>query len=266
MSIPILIGLAVALAIVAFAAAILGIGGGAAYTPLQVIAGVEIHTAAATSLLLIAVLSLSATRVYRRARRIDWGMALVFETATVIGGFLGGYGSHLIPSRPLTILLIAAITFSGILMLKGRLYTHEIRPRRMRFYHWQRRLGDERYSVNLLLALPLCLIAGIIAGLVGIGGGILKVPMMALLLGVPIDIAIATSAFMVGLTALGGFAGHLSAGHVDWRSAAVLAPTVFIGAQIGAHCMLRIPKGRLKRIFGIAMLVIAAGLAWKVLK
>ena len=88
----------------------------------------------------------------------------------------------------------------------------------------------------------------------------MKVPMLVLLFGIPMDIAVATSGFMVGITALGGFAGHFAAGHFDWRMGLILAPAVFIGAQIGAHTMLRINRERLKRIFGIAMFVIAIGL------
>jgi uncharacterized membrane protein YfcA len=84
--------------------------------------------------------------------------------------------------------------------------------------------------------------------------------MMVLLFGIPMDIAVATSGLMVGVTALGGFAGHLAQGHFDWRMALMLAPGVFAGAWLGAHTMLRIDRELLKKIFGIAMFLIASGL------
>jgi uncharacterized membrane protein YfcA len=83
---------------------------------------------------------------------------------------------------------------------------------------------------------------------------------MVILFGIPMEIAVATSGFMVGITALGGFGGHLAVGHFDWRMGLMLAPGVFIGAWLGAHTMLRIDRLLLRRIFGIAMLIIAIGL------
>jgi uncharacterized protein len=71
--------------------------------------------------------------------------------------------------------------------------------------------------------------------LIGVSGGILKVPTLVLMFGVPMNIAVVgSSAFMVGLTASGGFLGHLLAGHFDWKMALVLIPGIFVGAQIGS--------------------------------
>jgi len=75
--------------------------------------------------------------------------------------------------------------------------------------YWLRKFGEEEYSVNLLIGLPLTALAGLMAGLLEIGGGIIKVPLMVLLLGVPMKIAVGISCFMVGITALFGFWGAL---------------------------------------------------------
>jgi len=265
MSLPIYIGLSVVLAIVAAASAMIGIGGGVLYTPLQVLFGVDIHQAAATSLFLIVILSFSATRIYHRSGKVDWSLAVVLEIFTASGGFLGGYLSFLIPSDILTLVLIATLILAGVLMLfsneRDRSHLVTSRP----WYVWNRNSDGRRYSINLLIAIPVSFIAGALSGTVGIGGGILKVPMMALLLGVPLDIAIATSAFMVGITALGGFGGHWIAGHWDWRLSLILAPAVFLGAWLGAHIMIRVNKRWLKRIFGIIVIMIAVGLITKIL-
>jgi uncharacterized protein len=121
----------------------------------------------------------------------------------------------------------------------------------------------QRYCVNLALALPVSAAAGMISGMVGVGGGILKVPMMVLLFGVPMDIAIGSSAFMIGLTAAGGFAGHVAGGHWDWRSSLVLGMVVFAGGQIGSRLSLGLDKKKLKRAFGWFLLVIAVVMAVK---
>lgn len=265
MSYLIYIGLILALAVVAAAAAMIGIGGGVLYTPLQIFFGVGIHEAATTSLFLIAVLSFSATRIYRRAGKVDWKMAVALESFTVSGGFAGGYLSQFASAPALSILLVVVLVLAGITMLRSneRDYSHLVdHPS---WYMWTRNRNGQQYTINMLIALPISLVAGAISGAVGIGGGILKVPMMAILLGVPIDIAIATSAFMVGVTALGGFSGHLMAGHWDWKMSLILAPGVFIGAWIGAHTMLKIEKKKLKFTFGIFVLLLAATLVTKIL-
>ena len=71
------------------------------------------------------------------------------------------------------------------------------------------------------------------------------------------NIAVGSSAFMVGLTAAGGFFGHLAAGHFDWRIAVILVPGIFLGAQIGARTSVQVDKTKLKRFFGIALFVLA---------
>jgi uncharacterized membrane protein YfcA len=125
------------------------------------------------------------------------------------------------------------------------------------WYKWRRVCCGIEYELNLFAAVPISFAAGLLAGMVGIGGGVLKVPMMVLLFGVPMEVAVATSALMVGVTAMGGFAGHLLQGHFDWRMALVLAPVVFVAAQLGAHTMLRMDKARLRRTFGAAMFLVA---------
>lgn len=258
MSIVWYIGIVATLMIVAALASLIGIGGGVLYTPLQILYGIEIHSAATNSLFLIIVLSLSATVTYRRAGRIDWHLAFMLEVFTVAGGAAGGYLSDFIPPRPLTALLIAALIYAGFVMLRRDERNHSRLEKRRAWYRWNRHAGGQRYTVNMLIACPVSLAAGCISGLVGIGGGVIKVPMLVILFGIPIDIAIATSVFMVGITAAGGFAGHLAAGHWQWKISLLFAPAIIIGAQIGSHIMLRTRKDYLKKIFATVLLLIAA--------
>lgn len=254
------IGLAVFLAAVALIASMMGIGGGVLYTPIQLFFGEDIHSAATTSLFLIIILSLSATFIYRRAGKIDWKMAVLLEVFTVTGGFAGGYISEFISETALIILLIAVVTFSGFTMLTHKRDLSNRHTTCDKWYLWRRTCSNEEYFLNLLVAFPIAVLAGVISGMVGVGGGVIKVPMMVLLLHIPIDIAIATSVFMVGITALGGFAGHVVVGHWNWKLSLILTPGVFVGAMCGAHCMLKINKEKLKKVFGILMLLIAAAL------
>ena len=71
-------------------------------------------------------------------------------------------------------------------------------------------------------------------------------------------IAIGSSAFMVGLTALAGLMGHASIGHVDWCTALLLALPVFIGAQIGSRASVHIKTRDIKHLYGWFLFLVAA--------
>lgn len=244
----------------------LGQGGGVLYTPIQVLFGIDFHTAATTTLFLIVVTSVSSTLVFRKARTVDWPMALALESSTTLGAFLGGAVSGQFSGRFLSLLFAAVIAFAAVFMVR------DFRPRRIApgdrhwLFSWRRNLGTESYEINLALALPISFVAGAVSGMIGVSGGILKVPMMVLLFGVPMNIAIGSSAFMVGITAAGGFSGHLVSGHWDWRTSLVVAALVFAGGQLGARIALSIDKTKMKRGFGWFLVLMALLMAWQGLR
>jgi uncharacterized membrane protein YfcA len=258
------------LAICMFAVAVvfsaLGQGGGALYTPLQVWLGIDFHEAATTSLFLIMVTSVAASLVFHKAKRIDWPLAIALETVTTAGGFAGGLGSASMSGTTLSLTFACVIAAAAVLMIRP---VRERGPRTRGsggVLSWRRTLGAQRYSVNMALALPFSFFAGALSGLVGVGGGLIKVPLMVLVLGVPMDIAVGSSAMMVGVTASGGFAGHLWHGHWNWRLSLVLAALVFVGGQIGSRLTVKLDNKKLKVGFGWFLLVIAATMVFKALR
>jgi len=255
-----MIVLSSAVFLVAVMLSMLGQGGGTLYTPIQVLCGIDFHVAAATSLFLIMVTSLSATLVYRKAHKVDWPLALCLESVTAGGGFLGGLYSGRFSGHALVLVFAAVIGVAAVFMARDSDPRRGDRPapQRSGLAHWCRRLGAQEYTVNLVVALPASFAAGVASGLLGIGGGILKVPLMILLLGIPADIAVGSSAFMVGTTAAGGFAGHMVTGHWDWRTSVILAVAVFAGGQIGARLSLGIDKKKLEKGFGWFLIAMAA--------
>jgi len=247
--------------VVAVGFSILGQGGGVLYTPIQVWLGIDFHTAATTSLFLIMVISLSSSLVFRKAGRIDWPLAIVLELVTSLGGFAGGLGSSQLSGTALSLIFAGVVAFAAFFMIRTVGGRHPCPVEAARFPVWKRRLDGRTYCVNLAVALPVSFVAGLVSGLVGVGGGILKVPMMVLLFGIPMDIAVGSSAFMIGLTAAGGFGGHVTAGHWDWKTSLILAGLVFAGGQIGSRISVRLDKKRMKKIFGWFLLCIAAVMA-----
>lgn len=243
----------------------LGQGGGALYTPIQVWAGVDFHVAATTSLFLIMVISLSATLVFRKAGRVDWPLALVLESVTASGAFLGGIFSGHFSSAVLSMIFSAVLAFAAFFMILDPGQDQKDRRESSGPLFWKRQFGARVYAVNMPLALGLSFIAGIFSGMLGVGGGILKVPLMVLLLGVPMEIAIGSSAFMVGFTAAGGFLGHVVSGHWDWRMSLILGVAVFAGAQIGARKSLKMDRQKLRKWSGWILFAVALIMAVKAL-
>lgn len=258
--------LAGAMFAVAVVFSMLGQGGGALYTPLQVWTGVEFHEAATTSLFLIMVTSLAASLVFGKAKRIDWPLALVLESVTTLGGFIGGLGSGWLSGSVLSLIFAVVIGVGAVFMIRPVKEPHPCARGHGGFLAWSRTLGEQHYCVNMALALPLSFLVGALSGMVGVGGGLVKVPLMVLVLGVPMDIAVGSSALMVGVTASGGFAGHLLHGHWNWRLSLILAAAVFIGGQIGSRITLKLDKRRLKAAFGWFLVVIAATMVFKALQ
>lgn len=234
-----------------------GQGGGVLYTPLQVWFGSNVYQAATTSLFLIMVLSVSSSIIFMKSGRIDWSLALVLESVTTISAFAGGIFSNRIKEEVLLLVLAGAITTAAlplILNIDGR---HGKSVCHNGSLTWRRIVNNELYCVNLLIAIPVSITAGLVSGMVGVGGGVLKVAAMVLLLGIPMEIAVASSSFMVGITAGGGFIGHVVSGVWEWKTAIPLAIVVFIGAQIGSRISIGLDKKILEKILGWLLLGIA---------
>jgi uncharacterized membrane protein YfcA len=263
--IPTLTILMSALFVISILVSMLGQGGGALYTPLQVYAGINFHTAATTSLFLIMVTSLSSTIVFRKASKIDWPLAIVLETVTISGGLLGGLFSGRLSGEVLSIIFAITVGIAALFMILRPESTLQpgCIPKRQCLTRWRRNFAGHTYTVDMLVALPVSFAIGAISGLVGVGGGILNVPLMVLFLGIPMDIAVGSSAFMVGLTSARGFTGHVVSGHWDWKLSLILAVAVFIGGQIGARISIRANKQILKVVFGWFLLAIAASMLFK---
>jgi hypothetical protein len=107
--------------------------------------------------------------------------------------------------------------------------------------------------------------AGVISGLLGVGGGIIKVPLMYLVMGVPFKIATATSNFMLGITAVASAFIYYARGDVLPLIATPTAIGVFLGASVGTHLFRGAPSRKLVILFTLITFCLAAMMLWKVL-
>jgi uncharacterized membrane protein YfcA len=247
-----------------FLGAMLGLGGGFIMVPvLMLFAGFDAHHAIGTSMAAIVFTGFPAALAYQRQGRLDWRLALVAEATTMPGSFLGAMLTGLVAPDPLKILFsifLIALALSMILRRDPPAGGEALR-RGGGVAAWRRALRDSRgevftYSVDLLKLLPASFLAGVISGFFGVGGGTVKVPVLYHL-GVPMHVAIATSTLMIALTAISGTAGHLLLGHVKLIELLALAPGIIAGTQLGAFTARRIKSPTLRRIFSLALIMIA---------
>lgn len=243
-----------------------GQGGGAFYVPMLLALSVPMYVAATTSQVLIMVVSFSSMLIFAKARTVDWRLVLLIEPPTNIGAFLGGYFSPYFPAT------FSKLCFAGVLLI-GAHYMY--RPPKAvveapagpdHWWRWHSKGMAAPYTINALVLVPVMLVAGFIAGMLGVGGGLLKVPAVVVLGGVPMNIAVGSSSLMIGVTALTGFAGHLLRGHFDLWLTVVLAAGVLIGSQIGPRIAIKTDQARLKRYFAMLLVLIAAWLIYGVLR
>ena len=107
------------------------------------------------------------------------------------------------------------------------------------------------------LAILTGIFAGGLSGLLGIGGGIIMVPLFRRWLGLPIKNAVATSLICVGCFAIPGTITHALENGIDWRFALWLTAGVVVGAPLGSKMALKMSDKKLQRVFGLFLAAIS---------
>ena len=119
---------------------------------------------------------------------------------------------------------------------------------------------------SLVLAGGLGVLAGVLAGLFGVGGGILFVPTLTLVLGLTQIHAEATSLLAILPAAAVGAWRQARYGNVRWRSALIIGIAAIGGVEAGVQIAEMLPQDALRRLFGVLVLAVAAQVAWRALR
>ncbi|MBI4296941.1 MAG: sulfite exporter TauE/SafE family protein [Chloroflexi bacterium] len=248
-----------------FAVGVLGtlIGAGGGFLLVPVLLVLYPHSSPATitaiSLAVILLNASSGTFGYARERRIDYRTGLILTATAVPAAVAGALMTRLV-SRQLFELIF------GLAMVLGAVYvlwkstgegqrvnlTHQVPNRLLR----DRQGTTYSFHVSQLLAAVISPAAGFVSSFLGIGGGIIHVPALALLLRVPARVATATSHFVLVFTSLTAVLVHIFTGqfHEGWRRAGLLGLGALLGAQIGVYLANRVnPR--------LIMLILSLGLA-----
>ena len=245
----------------------LGIGGGVLLIPLLMgLFGVPIKVAIGASIVSVIATSSAAGAVYvgRGLSHTRLGMAL--EIATTLGALVGGLTAVLL--RPNLLAGIFALVLLYVVYSMHRLpnEAHAVAPTGLldTSYTDPATGVDVAYGVrNLPLGMGASFLAGNVSGLLGIGGGIIKVPIMSLVMGMPLRAAIATSNFMIGVTAAASAVIYYQRGYLDPNIAIPTALGVLVGAQIGTRVGGKVRSARLKLIFEGLLLIFAVQMLYQ---
>lgn len=232
---------------------LLGLGGGIVVVPALMAMNFSIHTAVGTSLAIITFTTASAVWAQQKRGAVSWRHLRILIPAMVLGAIFGVWlGQYLASSY---IKIIFAV-FSVLLSLK------------MFFDNQSAQENQWKYLTRRSVMFSVALIAGGLAGLLGIGGGVLVIPIL-IALSLPMPVVSGTSAACAFPTALTGTIftilanSHIhpgapfSNGLIYWPAALIIGLVSLFSAPIGVSLSHRLPEKIVKRIFGVVLLIIA---------
>ena len=250
---------------------LLGLGGGVLLVPMLTLGfGLPLREAIGVSLISVIVTSSAAAGVYleRHVANLRLGMTLELFTAT--GALVGGSIAFLLDEQVLSLLFGGLLLYVAATMARagfrsapdavmdadGPEPANEAAPAEPTTT--LERLSGPGYRVRRLgLGVVGATGAGLVSALLGIGGGIIKVPLMHLAMGVPFRVATATSNMMIGITAAASAVIYLIRGGIDPYVAGPTAIGVFVGATVGSRLGHRVDLRYLRLTFVVVLVYLA---------
>ncbi|HET9554940.1 MAG TPA: sulfite exporter TauE/SafE family protein [Anaeromyxobacteraceae bacterium] len=233
--------------------ALMGVGGGIIVVPaLTQLLHLPFPHAVAASLVAVIASSSASAATYVERDLTDIRVGVVLELATVAGALAGSGAAALVPVPTLKLLFAAIAAYAAWTLWSRRHAAAEQTTGGYRVRGW-------------IPGLSVAGVAGAISGLLGVGGGVLKVPAMTLWMGIPFKVATATSNFMIGVTAAASAYLYAARGDLDVAVVAPIVVGVFFGARVGTSLVTRLPARRLQGLFAAFLVVVALRMAWDAL-
>ncbi len=260
MSFPLLFLISIA---AGFVGAMSGMGGGVVLIPALTLAGMDIKHAIAISIVSVIATSSGAASAYVRDRITNLKIGMFLEMFTILGAITGAAITIVSSSQPLYLVFGLVLLSSWLALFLQR---HEgWRPvaHQDRLSQWLELEGSyhdqaANQTINYRGARayfggPLMFGAGLIAGLLGIGAGALKVLIHDLVMGLPPKVSTTTSNLIIGVTALAGTSVYLAAGLIDPGLAAPVILGIVIGAFVGTRTLVRLSNRSVRLFFLIVL-------------
>ena len=223
---------------------LLGSGGSIITVPVLVyLLGQDEKIAIAGSLFVVGNIALAGSLQYVRARLIDWRNVFVFGVPGMVGTYLGALTAAFVPGILQLSLFALVMLLASYMMLRPVILANEVHEPRETW-----KIASDGLFV------------GVITGLVGVGGGFLIVPALVLLGGLAIHKAVATSLVIIALKSYSGFYKYLDVLdqqnlELDWKTLMLVTGLGIVGSFAGAKIANRMPQDKLKKGFGLFLIV-----------
>ena len=250
---------------------LVGAGGAFILVPILLLLYPQASAETITSISLAVVFfnCLSGSVAYAGTKRIDYKSGLLFSVATVPGAVAGALVTRCVPRGPFDALLGVVLIIASIFIFVRPNPSSTARTKASA-HQFRRTLVDSEgktydFSYSLPVGLALSLVIGFLSSLLGIGGGIIHVPVLILLLSFPVHIATATSHFMLAIMALAATLVHVVTGgfeHGGIHRTIALSVGMIIGAQLGAILSDRLRGHLIVRALAVALALVGLRLLW----
>jgi uncharacterized membrane protein YfcA len=247
--------------------AVFGLGGGIIFIPvLTVLFDFDATAAVAASLVGVVATSTGSASGFVRKGMSNIRLGMLLEITTCIGAMIGATVATYLENWILLALFSVVMLFSGVKMaLSPERKSSETAVSSPMTFTYTDPTADppvQTYTVkNVKSGMAMCTVAGMISSLTGVGGGVLKIPLMNLHMHVPVKVASATSSYMIGLTAFSGAIVYLLRDAVTLDAAAAVAVGAWIGALIGTRISARTNAKSLKKYMSVVFFAVAIVMA-----
>ncbi len=252
-----------------FAAGLLGsltgMGGGVVVVPmLTLIFGVDIHYAAGASLISVIATSSGAASAYVKEGFTNIRIGMFLEIATTLGAVLGAYLAGILSVEVISLIFAGILGYSAFTSIVIKRSNPNVTSRDK--YATLLKLdgtypvggSEKEYHVqNVPVGFMFSSVAGIISGLLGIGGGAIKVIVMDRIMRIPFKVSATTSNFMIGVTAVASAGIYLRNGYIHVPLVMPVMLGVLSGAFMGARILKYSSSNRLRLIFSAIILIMA---------
>ena len=257
----------------AYAAGLLGsltgLGGGVIVIPLLTLAfGIDFHYAIGAALVASIATSSGSASAYVKEGITNIRLGMFLEIATSVGAVLGAVIALWMPTNAIAVIFGVVLFFTAVMQnrqkvdhmgVKGSALAMKLKL----FGSYPTKEGVQNYELtNVPGGFLIMVIAGALSGLLGIGSGVLKVLAMDSCMKVPFKVSTTTSNFMIGVTAVTSAVVYLQRGYIEPGIAFPIMVGVLGGALTGAKLLKHLDVRLLRKIFAIAILLVAVNMIY----
>ncbi len=248
-----------------FLGSLTGLGGGVVIVPmLTIFFGVDIRFAAGASLIAVIATSSGAASAYVKEGYSNIRIGMFLEIATTIGAIIGASIVAIVSPNLIFIIFGLVLIYSATLTFLSRKEDNtQVKPDKhastlkLNGSYPDKGTWKDYYTQKVPFGFGVCTFAGILSGLLGIGGGAIKVIAMDRVMKIPFKVSTTTSNFMIGVTAVASAGIYFSNGFINTSLVMPVMLGVSMGAFIGAKVLSKTSSHWLKILFSLIIIVLA---------